>query len=120
MQDENLVAYFIEPYFPLLLGRSCDLATVDRIQEVELEEVRDMDQIRGQLIPFRENFLPGVIQALPQYFTDEIPRRNLGTIPYTIVSCKSESGKTNLRGYRDIVDNGVVDIYLHRLNIGDE
>ena len=120
LQDENLVAYFIEPYFPLLLGRSCDLATVDRIQEVELEEVRDMDQIRGQLIPFRENFLPGVIQALPQYFTDEIPRRNLGTIPYTIVSCKSESGKTNLRGYRDIVDNGVVDIYLHRLNIGDE
>ena len=120
LQDENLVAYFIEPYFPLLLGRSCDLATVDRIQEVELEELRDMDQIRGQLIPFRENFLPGVIQALPQYFTDEIPRRNLGTIPYTIVSCKSESGKTNLRGYRDIVDNGVVDIYLHRLNIGDE
>lgn len=120
VQDENLVPYFRKPYFPLLLGRSCDLAMIDRINEVELEEVTGANQFRGQLIPFRGNFLPGMIQALPQYFTDEIPRRNLGTIPYTVISCKSECGAPHLNGYRDRIENREVDIYLHHLNMENE
>ncbi len=120
LQDEELVRYLKMPYFPLLLGRSCDLAMVDRIEEVDLEEVNGADRIRGQLIPFRGNFLPGMIQALPQYFTDEIPRRNLGTMPYTVISCMSGSGTTHLKAYRDVVEGRETDIYIHELTIQDE
>lgn len=120
LQDEELVRYLKMPYFPLLLGRSCDLATVERIEEVDLEEVNGADRIRGQLVPFRENFLPGMIQALPQYFTDEIPRRNLGTMPYTVISCMSGSGATHLKGYRDVVEGRETDIYIHELTLQDE
>lgn len=120
LQDEELVRYLKRPYFPLLLGRSCDLATVDRIEEVDLEEVNGADRIRGQLVPFRGNFLPGMIQALPQYFTDEIPRRNLGTMPYTVISCMFGSGATHLKGYRDVVEGRETDIYIHELTIEDE
>lgn len=40
LQDEEIVAYFRCPYFPLLLGRSSDLASIDSIEEVELEEIQ--------------------------------------------------------------------------------
>lgn len=120
LQDEEMVAYFRRPYFPLLLGRSSDLASVDSIEEVELEEVLEADRICGQIVPFRGNFLPGGIQALPQYFTDEIPRRNLGTMPYTVISCNSVSGETTVPAYRDVIEGKEVDIYLHQLALQNE
>lgn len=120
LNNKDLADYFRKPYFPLLLGRSGDLATVDKIEEVELEEVKESQYIKGQVIPFRGNFLPGVIQALPQYFTDEIPRRNLGIEPYTVVSCFSTTGVTNVAAYRDVIENKILDIYLHCLNFENE
>lgn len=120
LQDEEIVSYFRTPCFPLLLGRSSDLATVDAIEELELEPIREADRIYGQIVPFRGNFLPGGIQALPQYFTDEIPRRNLGTIPYTIISCKSVCVRTKIPAYRDVIAGKEVDIYLHHLALEDE
>lgn len=120
LQDEEMVAYFRRPYFPLLLGRSSDLASVDSIEEVELEKILEAARICGQIVPFRGNFLPGGIQALPQYFTDEIPRRNLGTMPYTVISCKSVSGEATVPAYRDIIEGKEVDIYLHQLALENE
>ncbi len=120
LQDEKMADYFRRPYFPLLLGRSSDLASVDSIEEVELEEILDADRICGQLASFRGHSLPGGIKALPQYFTDEIPRRNLGTMPYTVISCKSVSGETTLSAYRDVIEGKDVDIYLHQLALENE
>lgn len=84
--DEELADYFRQPAYQLLLGRSGDLATVDEIREVTLLPVVGPARLRGQVVPLQPHFLPGQIQALPQYFTNTLPRQNLGTQPYSVLS----------------------------------
>ncbi|HEX2846011.1 MAG TPA: type I-B CRISPR-associated protein Cas5b [Chitinophagaceae bacterium] len=115
--DEKIAKYLATPYFQLLLGRMNDLASVTNIfQKAEMEKVEGATQIRGQIIPFMYH-LPGQIQALPKYFTDEFPRKNLGTEPYSIINYRSGGIETDLTAYRDTLPNGKeVDIYFHELN----
>jgi CRISPR-associated protein Cas5t len=115
--DKQIVEYLSQPYYPLLLGRMNDLATVERISEKEdLREIEFASKIRGQVIPFKYR-IAGQLQALPQYFTDEFPRKNLGTQPFSIVSHKSNTFATEVTAYRDILPNGKeVDIFFHHLN----
>ena len=84
--DEQLASYFRQPAYQLLLGRSGDLATVDEIREVTLRPVAGPARLRGQLVPLHPYYLPGQLQALPQYFTDTLPRQNLGTQAYSVLS----------------------------------
>lgn len=115
--NEAIVNYLKSPVYPLVLGRMNDLASVDisGIQKKELQEIENADKISGQLIPFKNNHLPGVIQALPKYFSNTIPRQNIGTEPYSILNYQSKT-KSNLRAYRDTIEKKEVDIYLHHLN----
>ncbi len=117
--DKNIAQYLSAPYFQLLLGRMNDLATVTHISAKEqLDKIENATEIRGQIIPFRYH-LPGQIQALPKYFTNEFPRKNLGTEPYSIIGCKAKTFDTNLTAYTDRLPNGEeVDIYFHELNFG--
>lgn len=116
--DETIATYFHSPHYPLLLGRMNDLATVrNNIQEVEMPLVQNARHITGQIVPFRGNFLAGQIQALPKYFTDALPRNNVGTEPYSIISCYSKGQTTPLSAYRDESDmEKPIDIYLHELD----
>ncbi|MGB9774572.1 MAG: type I-B CRISPR-associated protein Cas5b [Bacteroidota bacterium] len=75
---------FLKPHFPLLLGRSTELAMVQQVKEIDLEE-RTEAVIGGTLVPFPTKGLYGPIQALPMHFTDEIPRRALGTRPFYMI-----------------------------------
>lgn len=84
--DEELANCFRQPSYQLLLGRSGDLATVDEIRAVTLHPVTGKAWLRGQLVPLQPHFLPGQIQALPQYFTNTLPRQNLGTQAYSVLS----------------------------------
>ena len=84
--DEEIANCFRQPAYQLLLGRSGDLATVDEIREVTLLPVAGQARLRGQVVPLQPHFLPGQIQALPQYFTNALPRQNLGTQPYSVLS----------------------------------
>ncbi|MFT4153628.1 type I-B CRISPR-associated protein Cas5b [Parafilimonas sp.] len=115
--DKQIADFFAAPYFQLLLGRMNDLASVTNISEkVAMEPVDYSTNIRGQIIPFRHH-LPGQIQALPKYFTDEFPRKNLGTEAYSIINHKPNKIETVLDTYRDILSTGnAVDIYFHELN----
>lgn len=115
--DERIANYFSQPYFQLVLGRMNDLATVERISSKErLEESQEATDIRGQIIPFRFH-LPGQIQALPQYFTNEFPRKNIGTEPFSIIGHKSKTFRTDFTTYRDVLPSGKpVDIYFHQLS----
>jgi CRISPR-associated protein Cas5t len=115
--DKKIVDYLSQPSFPILLGRMNDLATVTNIsQKVTLDEIEFATEIRGQVIPFRFH-LPGQIQALPQYFTNEFPRKNVGTEPFSIISHKAKTFGTTVTGYRDILPNGKeVDIFFHQLS----
>ncbi len=115
--DEDLVEYLRNPYYSLVLGRSSDLVTVEAIQKVELAEVKNATKIKGQIIPFNENYLPGEIQALPKYFTDSIPRNNIGTEPFSIISFDAGDTTTTLTAFADDVEgNKTVHIYMHSLN----
>ena len=118
LTNPNLVEYFRHPYFQILLGRSNDLATICDITERDLRETKNASQIRGQIVPFSGNFLPGAIQALPQYFTNTLPRENLGTQPYSVIDYNSDSFDTSLTAYADWIDDKEIDIYFPKLDFG--
>ncbi len=115
--DEQLVNFFNQPYYPLLLGRMNDLATVEKIGRMELQKVLQAEILKGQVIPMRGNFLSGQIQPLPQYFTDTFPRRNLGTEPYTVLSPKSKPISGRFEAFRDIEKQ--VDIFFHHVQFDE-
>lgn len=114
--DEKIVNYFKNPFYQLLLGRSNDLASVDKIEKVQLQKVENANNIKGQIVPFMGNYLAGDIQPLPKYFTDTIPRSNIGTEPYSVISYKSGNSPSSLTAYTDYIDDKPIDIYFHELN----
>ena len=114
--DESLASIFKQPYYQLLLGRMNDLATIDSIRAGKLTKIERAEKVHGQVIPLRGNFLAGQVQPLPKYFTDTIPRQNIGTEPYSIVSAKSRPVSGKFEAYRDEVKGKDVDIYFHQLN----
>lgn len=119
-RDKVIADYLAKPYYPLLLGRMNDLATVEHISEKEtLAELTSASKIRGQIIPFHY-YLPGQIQALPKYFTDEFPRKNIGTEPFSIINYKINTGGANIPVCRDVLpDDKEVDIFFHTINFAN-
>jgi CRISPR-associated protein Cas5t len=117
LTEERLVDYFRTPFYPLLLGRMNDLASVDinSISKRQLQHLENADKIKGQIVPFNNNYLPGTIQALPKYFSNSLPRQNLGTEAYTIINYQAKI-QSNLPAYRDEINGKEVDIYLHQLD----
>lgn len=114
--DTQIANFLSQPYYQLVLGRMNDLATVEKINESKLEKAAHSTAISGQLIPLRYQ-LPGQLQALPQYFTDEFPRKNLGTSPYSIISHKAKLSSKDVATYLDVLPDGKeVHIYFHELN----
>lgn len=108
--DKEYVKYFKNPIFQILLGRSNDLASIDKIEEIQLQERTCADKIKGQIIPFANNCLPGTLQALPKYFTNSIPRNNIGTEAYSVIPYDSNDFITNLKAFRDNIDGKEIDI----------
>ncbi|MCI1282287.1 MAG: type I-B CRISPR-associated protein Cas5b [Prevotella sp.] len=119
LTDIKYVEYFRKPVFSILLGRSNDLASVDKIEKIDLKEITCANKIRGQVVPFVGNYLPGTLQALPTYYTNTIPRNNIGTEAYSVISYDASDFSTNLTAYRDNIDGREVDIYFHKLNFED-
>ena len=76
---------FERPCYPLLLGRSSDLATVKSIDAIELEN-KPETTYQNTLLPFPDSQLHGQVQALPTHFTAEIPRRQCGTRAYCLIT----------------------------------
>ena len=101
------------PLYPLLLGRSSDLATVKSIDEIELES-KSETTYRNTILPFPDEQLYGQVQALPTHFTAEIPRRPCGTRAYCLIT-----EKIKYRG--DVLHDTEMDwgVYLHERIPGD-
>lgn len=116
LTDPVIVDHLRHPHYSVLIGRSNDLAAIDKIEEVELQEVANACKIKGQIVPFNNNFLPGTLQALPQYFTNSIPRRNIGTEPYSVISFNSPDYPSHLMAYRDVINEKELDIFIHLLH----
>lgn len=113
--DEELVSCFRRPNYQLLLGRSGDLAGIESITEVELHEVQNA-RIGGQVVPFKGHNLAGQIQALPKYFSNTIPRKNIGTEPYSVIPYNNPVN-TILNGYRSELEEFDSDIFLHKFEV---
>lgn len=113
--NEDLVTCFRQPAYQLLLGRSNDLAGIESIREVELHEVNNA-RIGGQVVPFKGNYLPGQIQALPKYFSNTIPRKNLGTEPYSVISYNNPVD-SKLIGFRSDFNEFESDIFFHKFKV---
>ena len=73
------------PHYPLLLGRSTELATVVSIAEIELEVVPETTYCHT-LLPFPNEQIYGQISALPTHFTSERPRRPQGIRPFYMLT----------------------------------
>lgn len=114
--DAELAKLFRKPIYQLVLGRSNDLATVEVLEEVNLTENTSPENLKGQIVPFNGNFLAGEIQALPKYFSDTIPRKNLGTEPYSVISSHSGGSAANIRTFSDTIEDQEIDIYFHDLS----
>lgn len=120
LPNAGLAEMFHAPVFPLLLGRSGDLATVENVQEVDLSEVANASKIKGQVVPFVGNHLPGKLQALPKYFTDTLPRRNLGTEPFSIIRFDAPDLASDLTAFRDEAQGKRgVDVFFHQIQMSD-
>jgi CRISPR-associated protein Cas5t len=115
LTDLELVSCFRQPAYPLLLGRSGDLAGIESIKEVEMSEVSNA-YIAGQVVPFRSNYLAGQIQALPKYFTNTIPRKNIGTEPYSVISYNNPV-ESQLTGFRSNLEEFDSDIFFHKFQV---
>ena len=77
--------YFNHPAYPILLGRSSDLAMVSEIKEVNLE-LKSNVNLGKTILPFDTEGAFGTIQALPTHFTDSIPRKTIGTKPFILMN----------------------------------
>ncbi len=105
--------HFKRPRYQLLLGRSSDVATVEDIKEVELEE-REAP-LGGTVVPI-ELGLPGMVHALVvEYDYSAVPRRAKLVRPFvvlpfpkTLVERRRQTAKSP---YDPELDIGV---YLHR------
>jgi len=101
LTNEQLVAAFNSPYFPLVLGRSGDLASILSIKSLELQSVASVN-LAGTVVPFKGYRLAAPIQALPTHFSEDFPRRNLGTRPFYLLDWQHR-GRNLLEqpGWRD-------------------
>lgn len=77
--------FFESPVYPVLLGRSSDLAFISEIKEIEIEKKSDV-MLGKTILPFGTDGAFGVIQALPTHFSDAIPRKAIGTKPYILMN----------------------------------
>ncbi|QTA93740.1 type I-B CRISPR-associated protein Cas5b [Desulfonema magnum] len=100
--ESRIAEAFAHPHFQMVLGRSGDLACVNRIDEIDLKPVQELARLRGTIVPMGKTPLSAPIHALPIGFTNEIPRRNIGTFPYFLLEYK-------FRQSRVIPESGFLD-----------
>lgn len=76
---------FIEPVFPLLLGRQQELAHVEGVQPetVVLEEASTT--LYGTAVPFPFWSAAGIVMALPLVMSAELPRQAIGVRPWQLI-----------------------------------
>lgn len=84
--DKKIADSFKSPIFQLLLGRSSDLAKVEEVKEIEVNEI-DNIQLHGTILPFNQYKMAGEIYTMPTYFdyTNNI-RDSIGVQPFVILS----------------------------------
>lgn len=84
ISDLSFKKYLKSPKYPILLGRSSDLAMIKEIKEVDLVRKTNVN-LGNTILPYGTEGAFGVIQALPTHFSESIPRKALGTKPFILM-----------------------------------
>lgn len=84
MDNLDFKEFFKKPSYPVLLGRSSDLAYIKEIKEMDIDKKSGIN-LGKTILPFGTDGAFGVIQALPTHFSEDIPRKALGTKPYILM-----------------------------------
>ncbi|MCU7495369.1 MAG: type I-B CRISPR-associated protein Cas5 [Ignavibacteria bacterium] len=87
---------FKAPHYPLLLGRSSDLAFVSSVKVIDVD-LKENTRIGGSIFPFKTKGLYGMLQALPSYFSEEIPRKARDTRPFYLVESDFSGARLSMR-----------------------
>ncbi len=82
--DEKLMRALRAPRFPLSLGRSQDVATVQMLEECSLSPVVE-GEIEGILLPFPVPGIQSFVYNLPTYLPTHPPRQPLAVKPFQAV-----------------------------------
>ena len=85
LSNTLLRQYFREPRYPILLGRSYDLAYVKEAKVIDLADTSESNY-QFTLLPFPLKGVAAPISALPVYFTEDIPRRPAIVKPFYVIS----------------------------------
>lgn len=83
--DKSFEKYFKKPAHHILLGRSQDIAQVCEIKTIELKDNIEKGLFGGTTVPFPNEEMYGMIQALPSYFTNTVPRYPAKVRPFHVV-----------------------------------
>jgi CRISPR-associated protein Cas5t len=85
IKEKEIADCFKKPFYPLLLGRSTELAFAEEIKKVDLIQKENF-KVGGIILPFPPiHSLNGTIQALPTHFSQSFPREPIGTRPWFLV-----------------------------------
>jgi len=109
---------FQEPQNPLCLGRSQDVAWIEKVKVIIAEPV-SAGKVRGTLLPFPQTGVSGQILVLPDYFNNRTRgyTRTVGKLqPYFAVKFATPSIVENVQqGELVKVESHEEAIYLHNL-----
>jgi len=84
MDNTSFEKHFLKPVFPVLLGRSMDLAFIENLNLVKLQQ-KEQVRISGTLLPFPIKNVAGPIMSLPSYISPNVPRKPEGIQPFYIL-----------------------------------
>lgn len=105
LSDLEFEDYLRHPCYTLLLGRQSDLAHVQKLDTVYLEQ-NDEVEIKNTVVPFMGQ-VSGQVVSLPTDFTTDVYRSPINVKPYCLVT----TPQTIRRGFIDI-ERGV-GVYMH-------
>lgn len=92
---------FRRPRYPLVLGRSQDVATVERLEKVRLSDC-DEGELSGTLLPLdvaMTNGIGGIVFNLPVAFDQEPVRTPLGVRAFTVLDAKEHRVVARVPGW---------------------
>jgi CRISPR-associated protein Cas5t len=75
---------FRTPRYPILLGRSYDLASIKEVKTIELQPTKEAE-FQYTILPFPFEGIATPFVALPVAFNDAIPRRPIGVKGFHII-----------------------------------
>jgi CRISPR-associated protein Cas5t len=80
----DMASCFTNPVHSIVLGRSSDLASIENVNVLSLSEKTGVP-CGGSIFPFPTEGISGIIQALPSFFSVDIPRKAMNTKPFCMV-----------------------------------